>query len=179
MKISRSPTDPMTLPTSRLALLLLVLPSLCSHEFAQTSTSPLGQIAHGQPVPRPSSRPRLQNLGLASGGVVAVPGVTDGVVVFYVNEFYQGADIDGNGTIGGLVLHTLDIQPGVTTNLFLNLAGDMMVDNGRAVFGLPENLTDLNGDGDTNDTVLHWIDTATKTITNTGVSMAGVLSSFG
>ena len=112
------------------------------------------------------------NLGLALGGDFTL---ASGFLVFPVSEGAQRADLNGDGFIGGPIVHLHDTSTGTTSNtkifaqfhVFDGVVAGMLVPEG--VFGG----SDLNGDDDTTDKVAHVIDPASGTITN--LQIAGVV----
>jgi hypothetical protein len=114
------------------------------------------------------------NLGLSSrSGQVA-----GNVIVFATKESHQGfTDLNGDGDHYDSVLHTHDLETGITDNLQLAISYF-----GADVFGTRwafavdeyhEAKTDLNGDGDDRDHVVHLYDWTDGAITNLSIPTSG------
>ena len=106
-----------------------------------------------------------------------------GRVVVPLSETRQGnRDLNGDGDTQDIVLQSLDVRTGATSNSGVTVAADSF--RGLTKFGVPlairgetfvsllvdEGSVDLNSDGDTADRVLQFFDVATGTITNLGLA---------
>jgi hypothetical protein len=91
------------------------------------------------------------NTELASGPFV--PAIGLGRVAFGVSESAQGnADLDGNGTTNGSVLHVYDSRTLVTTNAGREVNSDILFHDHQFASKTREFTNgDLNGDGDATD----------------------------
>lgn len=100
-----------------------------------------------------------------------LPGQLDGpLVALEVNESQQGADLDGDGSIGGTVAVGHDFAAGASHVLSWKTSGPLVA--GPWLYALrPESdeQVDWSGDGDLLDSVLFAVDVATGTETNLGL----------
>ena len=114
------------------------------------------------------------NVGLDSNFAIRVQDDTSKITAFTVFEPSQGnTDLNGDGDTLDSVVHVYDHTTGVTTNLGLNVFGDIKVDKGLVAFSVEESSegnTDLNGDGDTLDSIVHVYDHTTGSTTNISLS---------
>ena len=111
----------------------------------------------------------LVNLGLAA----QFAALSRDRMVFFVDEWGQQTDLNGDGDLYDAVLHDLDL---VSYNLRnLGLCGYVVGRSGDGwlPFEVPENGTDLNGDGDGTDFVLHVQGIGAGTTQNLGLVLAG------
>lgn len=126
------------------------------------------------------------NLGLAAGYSYILDG---DFLAFTVNESQQGrngTDLNGDGKIGGGILHVYDLDLGVTINAGMDvirrkavvgmggarfqLKGDHVLFSSEEAASGP---TDFNGDRDEIDSVLHIFDAAAGRLTNLGLAVWG------
>ena len=106
---------------------------------------------------------------IVGSAVIATPEVADHWVVLAVDEDKQaGIDLNGNGSLLDAVLHVMELQSLVTTNLGLAVWGVPQAVGSHAAFRVPEWSTaeDLNGDGDFLDTVVHLANLETGVVIN-------------
>ena len=89
-------------------------------------------------------------------------------LAFRVSEVRQGADLNGDSDTLDSVLHVHDFGTGVTSNLELDVLGDVWLDGDRLAFRVSEARqgADLNSDSDTFDSVLHVHDFGTGVTSN-------------
>jgi hypothetical protein len=114
-------------------------------------------------------------------------GVDGARIVLPVSEQAQGgADLNGDGDAGDVVLHLFDARARSATNLRLPiriLTSDLgfpslpLVADGDGFVSVPvpesDGSVDLNGDGDVLDDVLHLVDIRSGTIANAGRAVPG------
>ncbi len=100
------------------------------------------------------------NLSFGFNRSIDLDDVDGDSVLFGVNEFFHGSDLNGDGDISfsDFVLHIHDATLAVTTNLGL-VSGGAEAQSGHLVAVTVreswQGNTDLNGDGDTADDVIH------------------------
>jgi hypothetical protein len=109
------------------------------------------------------------NLGLAG----SLEALTGSWAALRIDEASQDADLDGDGDLGGEVVHVHDFETQRTVNLALT--GEVRASSGEwLALWVPEDRQggDLNGDGDTGDTVVHVHVPGAFTATNLGLAAA-------
>ena len=97
-----------------------------------------------------------------------------GVALVLVNEIIQGADLNGDGDVRGVVLRQIDLESGQTHGPDLLLQSQPFSfdpDQGIATFLVDEdsNGVDLDGDGQTLGAVVHALFTDTREVVNLGL----------
>ncbi len=116
----------------------------------------------------------VTNLGLtADNGDMDIKG---NIVVFVVDEFTEGVDLNGDGdAFDQNILHVLNISTGVITNLGTSSQiHDLDIKGNIVAFLSDETSGDLNGDGDTLDLIPQIFDAGTGVITNIGLEANAV-----
>lgn len=110
------------------------------------------------------------NLGVAGTNMADLPTAGDHVLL-RVSEGAQGADLNGDGDLEDLVLHTWHVGQIAPQNRGLTVNRYAVTRRG-AIFTVHEFTqgTDVNGDGDAGDQVAFGYDRATDTITNLGLA---------
>jgi len=86
--------------------------------------------------------------------------VTGGLFYVYRFEFFEGQDLNGDGSIDATVLFSLDPATGIETVYPASVEPELdaevrLASNGYLAIRVQETVADLNGDGDTDDLVLH------------------------
>ena len=126
-------------------------------------------------------------VGAAPGGLYQAYGfdhmISTGThVAILAEEYYQGADLNGDSDQTDAVVHVYDPATEAATNLAL--AGDTrsLVDvAGRVAFQVNESHQgeDLDSDPGLTSHVLHIYDPVTTTVTNTGLPVGGIALELG
>lgn len=116
------------------------------------------------------------NTRLASAAPLAL---TERLLAVAVDEADQGErDLDGNGRVGDVVLHVVELAGGETINTRQQVGEPVAADGTLVAFPVEEESVnqDLNGDGDRDDAVAHLWDLTTRRAANLREDASGGLA---
>lgn len=114
----------------------------------------------------------VTNLGFEASGFADAFQLEGDLVASKVSEFSQQSDLNDDGDLNDVIVHTYDASTQEGSDVALAVT-DFSLDEGLLAMLVSEQAQggrDLNGDGDAADRVLHVHDTVTDTTTNLGLS---------